>query len=274
MYPDSEHVIQIIRKTAEIEILPRFRSLLDGDIREKNPGDLVTVADIESEKRLTRELMTLYPGSVVVGEEACEEDPDVVDRLNGDAPVWIVDPVDGTHNFAHGKECFAVIVCLVHKQITRSAWIYDPIKNVMIQAHDGKGAWDGDQKIEYPSAKIPVSSMRGGLPAPLQKKMKGLYAEGVADVPEEFIYYRCAGQEYSALARGEIQFLRFAKKLKPWDHAAGVLIHHEAGGYSATRNRITQEVKPYSPAIRYSDTGLLMTSDEVTWNTIEAHIKR
>lgn len=274
MYPDPERVIQIIRKTAEIEILPRFRSLVDGDIREKAPGDLVTIADVESEKRLTRELSALYPASVVLGEEAYAENPDVFNLLKGDDPVWVVDPVDGTHNFAHGKECFAVIVCLVHKQITRNAWIYDPINNTTVHAYEGQGAWDGDKRLRYPDTPPSIDEMTGGLPKGIQKKLKGLIEDGFKDVPSSYIRYRCAGQEYMALARGKAHFIRFAKQLKPWDHAAGVLIHQEAGGYVATKNRNTLEVIPYNPAHEYHETALLLAPDEVSWTTIEAHIKR
>ena len=109
--PDTEQVAQIIREVAAAEVMPRFRKLADHEISQKrNPGDLVTIADIESERRLTKELTRLAPGTVVVGEEGADADPSLLLALEGDRPTWLVDPVDGTANFAKGKDCFAVIV--------------------------------------------------------------------------------------------------------------------------------------------------------------------
>src|SRR5258706_1538626 len=110
---DVERVDRIIREVARTEIVPRFRMLRAGDIREKSPGNLVTAADMASEAALTRRLGEILPGAVVLGEEAAAEDEGLFGLLAGDAPVWIIDPVDGTINFAHGRPGFAVIVALV-----------------------------------------------------------------------------------------------------------------------------------------------------------------
>ena len=110
--PDSESVIRLMESMAAREIVPRFRHLGDHDISEKNPGDLVTTADIEAERALALGLPSLVSGSVVVGEEDAETNPAVLTALAGPRPVWLIDPLDGTNNFAHGKPCFAVIVAL------------------------------------------------------------------------------------------------------------------------------------------------------------------
>src|SRR3546814_17285856 len=110
MLPDLERVAAIIRETAEVEILPRFKTLAADEIREKRPGDLVTVADIEAEKRLTRQLTDLVPGSRVIGEEAIAGDEALLAAKASDGSVWIVDPVDGTANFAAGRTPFTVVV--------------------------------------------------------------------------------------------------------------------------------------------------------------------
>src|SRR5437879_2711858 len=107
---DLERVTGLIEETAALEILPRFRKLAAGDIREKEPGDLVTVADEAAEARLTPLLTALLPGSLVLGEEAAAADPKLLNRLLGDHPVWVIDPVDGTGNFAAGRPAFAVMV--------------------------------------------------------------------------------------------------------------------------------------------------------------------
>ena len=99
---DPDRVAAILRETAETEILPRFRTLASHEISEKNPGDLVTVADQASEAMLTRRLADLIPGALIVGEEAHEVSPEALGEINDGPWAWIIDPLDGTHNFAHG----------------------------------------------------------------------------------------------------------------------------------------------------------------------------
>src|SRR5437016_14005667 len=99
---DPERVAEIIRDTAAAEIVPRFRMLRQEDIREKKPGDLVTLADLETERQLTRRLTQAWPGSLALGEESAAEDPTRLDLLTTDASLWIIDPIDGTANFPRG----------------------------------------------------------------------------------------------------------------------------------------------------------------------------
>src|SRR4051794_37822449 len=94
-----DRVTALIEEAAAAEIAPRFGKLVAGDIREKGPNDLVTVADVAMERRLPPALAGLLPGSTVVGEEAVSDDAQIHDRLDGTDPVWVIDPVDGTTNF-------------------------------------------------------------------------------------------------------------------------------------------------------------------------------
>src|SRR5882672_1933864 len=123
---DSQRVADLMRETASAELLPRFRNLAKEDIRQKRPGDIVTVADIASEQRLASGLARILPGVPMVGEEAVEGDASLLDLIGrrGEA-CWIVDPLDGTANFAAGKDQFAVIVCLVHRTEAVASWILD-----------------------------------------------------------------------------------------------------------------------------------------------------
>ena len=109
---DLDRLAAIVAETAASDIMPHFRQLAARDIRDKAPGDLVTIADEAAETTLTRRLADLLPGSLVVGEEATAADPSILNRLSTDEPVWIIDPVDGTTNFAAGLPIFAVIVGL------------------------------------------------------------------------------------------------------------------------------------------------------------------
>ncbi len=137
---DSQRVAELMRETAAIELTPRFRKLAKDDIREKRPGDLVTVADVASEQRLASGLAKILPGVPVVGEEAVEADPGLVALIGrpGES-CWIVDPLDGTANFAAGRDRFAMIVCLVRDRTTVGGWILDVPNDRMAVAQRGEG---------------------------------------------------------------------------------------------------------------------------------------
>jgi len=142
--PDNFAVAQLMREVASAEVLPRFRNLSAKDISQKSSGELVTVADERAEAALEAGLSALLPGSVVIGEELTARDPAVLDAIdNHVGSMWIVDPVDGTQNFADGKTCFAMIVAYVRNGITRAGWIFEPYSNRMISAELGQGAWEG-----------------------------------------------------------------------------------------------------------------------------------
>src|SRR5512138_204235 len=112
---DANEVERIIRTVNEREVVPRFGRLAASDIAEKAPGDLVTVADRAAEAAMIEALQAVVPGSVAVGEEAVAEEPAVLAALDGDAPVWIIDPIDGTHNFVADNPRFATLVALAHR---------------------------------------------------------------------------------------------------------------------------------------------------------------
>src|SRR5262245_2136493 len=111
--PDIDRVREAITEVAAQEIMPRFCNLAAADIRKKPGDETVTVADEAAEHALTHRLHDLLPGSLVVGEEAAAADQGVLARLGGDEFVWVIDPIDGTRNFANGKPDFGVMVALV-----------------------------------------------------------------------------------------------------------------------------------------------------------------
>lgn len=262
-HPDFAAVTAILRETAAIEVMPRFRCLATGDVREKGPGDLVTVADVESERRLAAALTALVPESTVVGEEGADADPAVLDRLAGPGPVWIVDPVDGTNNFASGKECFAMIVAYVVAGRTVAGWIHDPVHDVTVHGAEGEGAWiDGTRLQVAPRKALPETT--GSAPSRVRRRVADRgSAEGI-EIPGHLLQYRCTGREYMDMARGELDFARYGRRLKPWDHAAGVLLHREAGGFSA----VDEVGRPYSPAGGVVEGSLLVAADSVMWESL------
>ena len=264
---DPNYVAQIIRDVAKAEVMPRFRNLDASDISEKSPKNFVTTADIEAEKRLAQDLTALLPGSVAIGEESVEDDPSLLDALNEDLPVWILDPVDGTGNFAAGKACFALIVAYCVGGETLAGWIHDPINDVTVWAVKGEGAWIGDQRLKIDGT-IPIEKMSGSLGPRLRHRMCNTW--GYAEDDTRLIRYKCVGMEYLDLARGVLQFARYAGKIKPWDHAAGILIHTEAGGYSQLSGGITGDYLTTAGII--DNSSLLLAPNSPAWKQLHATI--
>lgn len=250
---ESAKVAALLREVAAAEIMPRFKTLSAGQIREKKPGQLVTEADVEAERVLTRLLRQLLPGSAVVGEEAVADDPGLLRVLEGEGAVWIIDPVDGTANFAKGNPRFAVILALVVDGVTRQGWIFDPVGGRMIVAERGGGAWMDRQRLAVlPDG--PLESFCGSV------KRGGRLATMVAKVGRK----GSAAHDYIDLVTQILHFAHY-KQLMPWDHAAGVLIHAEAGGYSRLLDG-----RAYRPV---ADTGaLLLAPSEGAWRSLASVI--
>jgi len=264
MTPDPVTVTEFLREVAELDVLPRFRALADHHVMEKKPGDLVTVADLDAERRLTRLLQDHLPGSVVVGEEAVHRTPEVLGLLEGEAPVWIVDPVDGTQNFADGRTPFVIILAFVRNGETCGAWIHDPVAGDTAAAETGSGARLDGRVLRVASGDT-IANMTGLINSNAYGRP---YRDAIREKKAAFgrvERYRCAGFAFRQLADGKDHFSLY-NRLWPWDHAAGVLLHREAGGYSA---RVDGEL--YRPGDRV--TGLLSAPDEETWRRIDEFLK-
>ncbi len=270
MVPDVGRVIGILREVADAEILPRFRRLGAGDVAAKSrPSDLVTTADIEAERRLGEALTRLSPESVVVGEEAAETDPSRLRALAGARPVWLIDPVDGTHNFAHGTAPFAVICAYCQGGETVAGWILDPLAGEVAWAVRDRGAYltcrDGaEERISVSPPRL-VAEMRGSLGFRLERSLKDRRRADAGPRPAAIVRSGSTGRDYMDLGRGSLDFARYAR-LKPWDHAAGVLIHAEAGGFSL----LTGTRTPYRPEPRILEATLLIAPDAASWRALEA----
>ncbi|MER5302366.1 inositol monophosphatase family protein [Streptomyces lasiicapitis] len=231
-------VESVIRKAAAEEITPRFRQLAEGDVVQKSgPHDLVTVADRLAEEFLTRELTALLPGSVVVGEEAVHADPSRYEAISGRAPVWIVDPVDGTRQFVHGDPGFCTLVALALDGVVLASWTYAPALDEFAIAVRGKGATLNGTPLRAgtpePGRPLTVATSHPDFTTEDQKRaLLGVYGEGFAPRP-----CGSAGLEYLAIARGALDAVAFSWELA-WDHAAGLLLVEEAGGAHATRDGV------------------------------------
>ncbi|MFG2637663.1 inositol monophosphatase family protein [Streptomyces sp. NPDC048362] len=227
-------VEEAVRKAAEAEILPRFRRLAEHEVDQKSgPHDLVTDADRLAELRLTADLATLLPGSLVVGEEAVHANPATYDAIQGDTPVWIVDPVDGTRQFVHGDDGFCTLVALAHRGVVIASWTYAAARDQFATAVRGRGAFlDGERLFAgppMPGRDLVVATSHPDYTTDDQKRaLRALWTDGVAPRP-----CGSAGLEYLAVARGEVDAVAFSWEAA-WDHAAGLLLVEEAGGAHLT----------------------------------------
>jgi fructose-1,6-bisphosphatase/inositol monophosphatase family enzyme len=264
-----DSVSSLIRNASADIILPRFCNLAEGEVSRKESGEIVTIADHEMEARLAKSLTALVPGSVVVGEEAVTADESLLAALAGNDPVWVIDPVDGTRNFSNGNPCFAVILAYCEKGDVRVGWIHDPVSGAMVTAEEGSGAWEDGKRLRV-APEVPVGQMAGTLGGKLRERTEKRRAEGDMTMPEKMVRLRCAGQQYMALVRGSLHFSRYGM-LKPWDHAAGILIHREAGGYSA----FTEGGRgPYRPKGGIVQGPLLLAPSERSWHALEDLLSR
>ncbi|SMH59357.1 inositol monophosphatase family protein [Azospirillum agricola] len=266
--PDIDRVSDLIRSVAKAEILPWFRNLAADGIRQKTgPMDLVTLADEAAERALTPALADLLPGSRVIGEEAASENPRVLDRLQGDDPVWIIDPVDGTLNFAEGRPLFAVIVALAQKGETIAGWIHDPIDGRMAMAVKGEGAWLDGRRARVADA-VPLPDMVGALSTRFCGEAMAAQLEERSAGLGERVCLSSAAQEYLRLLEGRAHYSLY-HRLMPWDHAAGVLLHAEAGGHAALVGGAADGV-PYRPTALNGS--LLLAPDAESWRALHGRL--
>jgi fructose-1,6-bisphosphatase/inositol monophosphatase family enzyme len=265
MIPDLERVADVIREVAERELVPHFVTLSADDIGEKSPGDFVTAVDLAMEKALAARLVPLLPGSLVVGEEAVHDDRGILALLEGDAPVWVLDPLDGTGNYAQGLPIVAVIVALVIKGETVAGWIYDPLNGRMAIASKGEGAFMGTRRLKVvrPPEDRSLNGSIYGRFVRLSEPYQRIWGRGRGVLGNVF-NARCVGQEYLARVKGRMHFGVYTR-MNPWDHAAGFLLHQEAGGIARMGDG-----SDYRPAER--GFVCLLTPDEDLWQTMHEQL--
>jgi fructose-1,6-bisphosphatase/inositol monophosphatase family enzyme len=223
---DTMHAL--LRDVTQKAILPYYQTLAEDQIEAKEIGDVVTIADKLSEEMLTEGLAKIAD-IPVVGEEAAFADPSVFDRVTGDC--WIVDPLDGTRNFAGGKAPFGILIAMASGGEAHSGWIYDCLTDRFCAAHRGKGAFVNGEKIKaratggaMPVAAISLIFMDPSRREAVKDAVTAHYR--TVDIPY------CAAEQYPRLALGQNDVSIFERTL-PWDHAAGALWLNEAGGKCA-----------------------------------------
>ncbi len=265
---DLSDLAAILIDAADREILPRFKRLgLDDVATKSGPQDLVTIADREAERFIAARVATRFPGAVFVGEESVAADPARIGLIAGASLAIVVDPIDGTFNFANDLPLFGVMAAVVADGETVAGIIYDPICGDYACARKGAGARtvfrDGrpDQPLKV-AAPAEVAAMHGSLSwSYLPEGPRETVAARMPRLAAGY-GYRNAAHEYRLAASGGCHVLLYAK-LMPWDHLAGALIHAEAGGFSAKLDGT-----PYLPTDIGG--GLLLAPDRESWRAVHA----
>lgn len=254
---DHDSVIEIIREAAASEIMPLWKNLDEDQVMDKGRGDLVTAADRACEDVLGEALQKLLARSLLVGEEAVAADPRTIAALESERPVWVLDPLDGTRNFANHRRPFAVMVCLVLKGETLAAWIYDPLEETLVSAERGAGAFFQGARLTLEDSDKPLDEMRGAVMTRYLPETLRSHALVVRDQFARAAGSGCAGYDYRQLVTGALDFLFYYRTLV-WDHAPGTLIVQEASGCARRYDRT-----PYVPVGEAF--GLICTAGTESW---------
>lgn len=250
----TDAVLDLVREVAAEVITPRFRSLAAGEVMEKNPGDLVTVADREAEELITARLTAAYPDAVVLGEEAYAADHSLMDRYLVAEHAFTVDPVDGTKNFVHGSPDHAVMVAETVGGRTVRGWIWQPEHEVAWVAELGAGTWRDGQRMH--TVPVPADRDPQGVTS-----IWSLRDHRLGDLPPLRLSWVCCGVDYPRLIEGSADYIVYSRS-HPWDHAPGTLLVTEAGGTVGH-----PDGTPYQP--RSLQPGLVVAVDRATGAVVQ-----
>ena len=264
---DMASAIQLVRAVAQAEVMPRFRMLQPGDIQAKSgPLDLVSVADEQAELALSAGLQRLFPGCIVVGEEAATRDPGLLRTIAEAELCFVVDPVDGTSNFCAGLPLFGMIVAAVRRGEVVGGIIHDPVGDDTAWAVRGEGAWmeaaSGSRVRLRVAVPVPVAAMAGSVSWRYMPPDRQALACRNLPVVAASWDYRCAAHQYRMMAAGHCHFAVY-HRLLPWDHLAGWLLHQEAGGWSQRLDG-----SAYRP--EHTDGGLVLAPDRDSGLALQA----
>jgi fructose-1,6-bisphosphatase/inositol monophosphatase family enzyme len=266
---DITRLADILRDASRAETLPRFRRLDASQVHQKSSAiDLVTEADEQAERVIHKAVAAAWPDALFVGEESVAADASLLDKLDSADFAIVVDPVDGTANFAAGLPLYATMASVVVKGETVAGIIYDPMGDDWVLAERGAGAFmrfpDGQSRRLNVATAPGLEDMVGHVSItflPAEAKPRVLANLAKVRVAAN---YRVAGHDYRTFASGHCHFVAF-NKLMPWDHLGGCLISQEAGGYVARFDG-----SPYLPSHR--DGGLIIATDRNTWNLLRKEV--
>lgn len=225
---DISAIAALIRDAAREELLPRFRR---SHRQEKADGTWVTEADLAMQASVRAVLATMHPEVGFLGEEmdAAEQQRLLTSAMPG---LWVLDPLDGTNNFAAGIPLFGVSLALLRAGHIALGVVYDPMHDECFTAMRGQGAFLNGAQLRVPAAGVPLAKTTACIDF---KRLPAALATRIATAPP-YASQRSIGSvalDWCWVAAGRFHvYLHGRQNL--WDYAAGLLILEEAGGYSDT----------------------------------------
>ncbi|HSA77324.1 MAG TPA: inositol monophosphatase family protein [Nitrospirota bacterium] len=195
------------------------------EISYKGDINLVTEMDMRSERAVVETILASFPGhGIIAEEETCIR--------NESGYRWIIDPLDGTTNYAHGYPCFSVSIALEHEGEVIAGVVYDPMRDELFTARKGKGAALNGRPIRVTAVDTLIKSLLAtGFPYDRKESEKNNmdYFHDLLMASQEVRRDGSAALDLCYVACGRFDGF-WELKLKPWDVAAGSLIVSEAGG--------------------------------------------
>lgn len=226
----KQDVERIIKQAGAIQ-LAYFKKALSLERHEKNGAGIVTQADLESERFLIQELGKLIPGADFYAEES---------GVSGNGEYrWVIDPLDGTTNFAHGLPHFCISIALTHHNEVVFGMIYQPVLDELFWAEKGQGAWLNGVKLQVSVAdSLSKSLVVVVIPYSGFPYSQEFFTTMCSIVPTvySFRHLGACALDLAYVAAGRLDGIFFAG-LAWWDFAAGQLLIKEAGGIVTDFNR-------------------------------------
>jgi myo-inositol-1(or 4)-monophosphatase len=206
-------------------VILRYMNRIDGlNIVEKQQLDFVSEVDKLAEAEIIKELRRAYPDHAILAEES---------GATGKGPLtWVIDPLDGTHNYLRGIPHFSVSIALLEKGVPIHAVVFDPLRDELYTASKGDGAYLNDRRMRVSKREnLGGAMIATGFPF-RQREHLGPQLDmtrAILGHAEDIRRSGSAALDLAYVAAGRYDGY-FEIGLKPWDMAAGVLLVHEAGG--------------------------------------------
>ena len=226
--PELEQLQQIVIRAACEELLPRFTKVARSD---KADGSFITEADLAAQQRIEAELKQRWPDIAFLGEEMSEAEQNAL-IADHSRPLWILDPLDGTSNFAAGLPFFSTSLALLYQGEIVLGVVYDPSRDECFSARKGDGAWFNGEALGQHRPQGPLK--KGTALVDFKRLPAALATRLVTEMP--YSSQRSHGSvalDWCWIAAGRCHVYLHGKQ-KLWDYAAGYLVLCETGGHSCT----------------------------------------
>ncbi len=228
MQYDLNTLSRILIDVAQQELMPRFNKIGHSF---KADGSFVTEADLAAQAAIQQALKAQYPDIPFLGEEMPEAEQQALIENPGDG-LWILDPLDGTSNYASGIPYFAVSLALLDRDGIRLGIVYAPSYDECFTAARGQGSYLNGRRL---GDDLPGSPLKKGIGLVDYKRLPAELAGRLAQ-NAPYSSQRSFGSvalDWCWLAAGRCHVYLHGKQ-RIWDYGAGELIHREAGGHSTT----------------------------------------